>query len=277
MKKEFKVYDCFMFNDENFILNIRLNILDKYVDKFVIVESLYDFAGNKKKLQFDIKKFKKFKDKIIYIKVSKLPKKVESFYYKKIWYHQNFVRENFQRNQIMRGLKSASPNDLIIISDIDEIPNLSNINFNSINKCVIFYQRVFRLKFNLECKDEYPWQGSRILKYKYLKSPQDVRRIDVKRIKPWQIHRIFMNPKFIRNGGWHFTSILPLKEIVSKYKSGAHGEININKFDVNLMKKKISKGIDIVHDHFKLTKISLDKNFPEYITRNKKKFKNFIA
>lgn len=277
MKKEFKVYDCFMFNDESFILNIRLNILDKYVDKFVIVESLYDFAGNKKKLQFDIKKFKKFKDKIIYIKVSKLPKKVESFYYKKIWYHQNFVRENFQRNQIMRGLKSASPNDLIIISDIDEIPNLSNINFNSINKCVIFYQRVFRLKFNLECKDEYPWQGSRILKYKYLKSPQDVRRIDVKRIKPWQIHRIFMNPKFIRNGGWHFTSILPLKEIVRKYKSGAHGEININKFDVNLMKKKISKGIDIVHDHFKLTKISLDKNFPEYITRNKKKFKNFIA
>ena len=241
MKRNFKVYDCFLYNNEDLILDIRLNTLDRYVDYFVIVESAFTHSGFRKKLNFKLEKFNKFKKKIIYIVVKKLPVKVKHFYLRKIFYHKNFVREQFQRNQIMRGLKNANPNDLIIISDIDEIPNLSKIDFNLVDKCTIFYQRVFRLKLNLECKNEYPWQGSRILKFKHLNSPQEIRNIIVKRIKPWQIHRFFLNPKYIEYGGWHFTSILPLNKVINKLKSGAHGEINLKKFNTNILKKKLRK------------------------------------
>lgn len=277
MKKNFKIYDCFMFNNENLILDIRLNVLNNYVDYFVIVESIYDHAGNKKKLNFKIEKFNNFKEKIIYIIVKKMPIKVKSFYYKKKLFHENHVRDQFQRNQILRGLKKASKNDLIIISDIDEIPNLSKIDFKKIKKCTIFFQKVYRLKLNLECKNEYPWQGSRILQYKYLKLPQIIRNTKVKRIKPWQFHRFFTNPRYITNGGWHFTSILPLNKVIKKFKSGAHGELDFNRFKVNSIKKKILKGNDIIHDNHKLTRINLDESFPDYILRNRKKFQNYIA
>ena len=231
----------------------------------------------KKKLNFKIEKFNNFKEKIIYIIVKKMPIKVKSFYYKKKLFHENHVRDQFQRNQILRGLKKASKNDLIIISDIEEIPNLSKIDFKKIKKCTIFFQKVYRLKLNLECKNEYPWQGSRILQYKYLKLPQIIRNTKVKRIKPWQFHRFFTNPRYITNGGWHFTSILPLNKVIKKFKSGAHGELDFNRFKVNSIKKKILKGNDIIHDNHKLTRINLDESFPDYILRNRKKFQNYIA
>ena len=231
----------------------------------------------KKKLKFNINNFKKFKKKIIYVVVKKMPLKTKKFYFKKKLFHENHIRDQFQRNQILRGLKKANKKDLIIISDVDEIPNLSQVNLTKIKKCTIFFQKVFRLKLNLECVDEYPWQGSRIIQYRYLKTPQELRNTDVKRIRPWQVHRIFFNPNYIKNGGWHFTSIVPLKKVISKYKSGAHGEIDLGKFNIKLMKKKLSKGIDIVHDSFKLNKVKLDKSFPDYILKNKKKFKNYIV
>jgi len=56
-----KIYDCFMFFDEEMLLDLRLNIMDKYVDKFVIAEATYTHSGSAKKLIFDIKKFSKFK------------------------------------------------------------------------------------------------------------------------------------------------------------------------------------------------------------------------
>ena len=276
-KKNFKIFDCFMYNNENFILNLRLNILDKFVDKFVIVEGTHDHSGRKKKLKFQPNNFSKFKKKIIYIKVDNFPLNVKKFYYEKILYHENHVRDQFQRNQILKGLKYAKSNDLVIISDIDEIPDLSKIDFNLVDKCTIFYQRVFILKLNLECKSEYPWQGSRILKFKHLNYPQEIRNMKVKRIKPWQIHRFFLNPKYIEYGGWHFSSILPLSKVIKKFKSGAHGEINLKKFNTNILKKKIKEGRDILKDHYDLTKVNLDKTFPDYIVKNVNNFKKFIA
>ena len=67
------IYDCFSYLDEDLLLNLRLNILDKYVDYFVIVEGNKTWQNNPKKFKFDIKKYEKFKDKIIYIKVTDLP------------------------------------------------------------------------------------------------------------------------------------------------------------------------------------------------------------
>ena len=157
-----KIYDCFMYWDEDLILDLRFNILNKYVDKFVIVESNKTWQNNHKDLKFDIKKFKNFKDKIIYIPVKNMPEG------KNPW-----VRENFQRNCINLGLKEADPDDLIIISDIDEIPNLENNEIKNImgnKKYAVFKQLSFYYKLNMQNVTLPHWYGSRISYKKYLES-----------------------------------------------------------------------------------------------------------
>ena len=149
-----------MFFDEEMLLEIRLNTLDKFVDKFVIVESTYTHSGKEKKLIFDINKYPKFKKKIDYIIVNDLPQGIEQIRkddsnleitYKEIM--NALRRENFQRNAINQGLAHVDDNDWIIISDLDEIPDLSTINFNFINKKIIFFkQNVFYYKYNLDLK-----------------------------------------------------------------------------------------------------------------------------
>ena len=98
-----KIYDCFSYWDEDLLLDLRLNVLNEYVDYFVIIEGNKTWQNNPKKRQFDIKKFKKFKDKIIYIPVEDMPDGDDPY-----------LRENFQRNAILRGLKSSLEDDIII-------------------------------------------------------------------------------------------------------------------------------------------------------------------
>ena len=128
-----KIYDCFMFFDEEMLLDLRLNIMDKYVDKFVITEATYTHSGSVKKLNFDINKFSKFKDKIIYIVVDKQPQDLfkinESDNDKHDTRGQKLVlngykRDNYQRQMAQQALNDVEPEDWIIINDIDEIPNL---------------------------------------------------------------------------------------------------------------------------------------------------------
>ena len=107
-----KIYDCFSYWDEDLLLDIRFNILNDYVDYFVIIEGNKTWQNNDKKLRFDINKFQKFKDKIIYIPVEDMPDG-----------DNPYLRENFQRNCISKGILKAQDEDLIIISDLDEIPN----------------------------------------------------------------------------------------------------------------------------------------------------------
>jgi len=142
-----KIFDCFMFYDEEMLLDIRLNTLDKFIDKFIVVESMFTHSGKKRELIFDIKKFPKFKDKINYLVVESLPKGIEpinsydadDIKESKIILNA-YRREHHQRNNILNLLKSAEPNDQVIISDVDEIPNLENINFNEIkNKIILFF------------------------------------------------------------------------------------------------------------------------------------------
>ena len=152
-----KIYDCFMFFDEEMLLDLRLNIMNKYVDKFVITEATYTHNGKPKKLIFDINKFPKFKDKIIYNVVEKEPNNIdkinkddneETIGNKLI--HNSIKRENFQRNCIEKGLTKADSNDMILISDLDEIPNLEENNLNNIkNKLIFFKQKLFYYNFKL--------------------------------------------------------------------------------------------------------------------------------
>ena len=142
-----KLIDCFMYFDEDLVLDIRLNTLNDKVDKFVIVEATKNHAGEDKKLNFKIENFSKFKNKIKYIVVDDLPLNVKSP--KKGW-HENHARDQFQRNSIERGYKDFSDDDLIMISDIDEIPNPKKIGeFNIKNKYACFLQKNFQSKINL--------------------------------------------------------------------------------------------------------------------------------
>ena len=154
-----KIYDCFMYYDEDLLLDLRLNILDKYVDFFVIVESKFYHNGKKRNLKFQVKNFEKFKNKIIYISQENEPKGIlkinenddeDTKSYKLIF--NAHLRENEQRNQIVYGISSAEDNDLILISDVDEIPNLKSLNFNKINnKIMMFEQDIFYYKhFNFK-------------------------------------------------------------------------------------------------------------------------------
>jgi beta-1,4-mannosyl-glycoprotein beta-1,4-N-acetylglucosaminyltransferase len=191
-----------MYFDEELILDLRLNILDKYVDYFVIVESIYTHSGDKRELKFDINKFEKFKDKIIYLVYDEIPLGIEkvnkndSEDEKSRKYIMNAVfRENGQRNHIAEGLKNSNSEDIIIISDVDEIPNLDNLDFKKINKKIIlFAQDMLYYKFNLQLP-ELIWTGTKACKKKDLESPQWLRKVKDRKYPFYRIDTYFSKKK----------------------------------------------------------------------------------
>ena len=274
MNRKQKIYDCFMFNGENHILEIRFNLLDKYVDYFVIVESNISHSGVRKKNLFKINKYKKFKKKIRYILVKDMPKNPKGFHYNKMWWHKNHERDQHQRRQILKGLDDAKPHDIILVSDVDEIPNLKKINFKKINKLVVCEQLNLRYKFNLICGYEPIWQGTRILKRKYLKDVQSVRNTYKKKCKPWQLVKMLLNPTTIKNCGWHFSWVLSPQNIKKKIENSAHGELNKKKFkNINSIKQKLKNKVDPLFD-YKLIELKNYKLLPNFLL--KKKFDNFF-
>ena len=152
------IYDCFQYFNEDHIVDLRLNILDKHVDYFVISESTKTHQGKEKKLNFNIENFSKYKSKIKYIVAD---------YKKKIDFDNHTGGESpvekHQRNQLIEGIKDASQEDLIILSDSDEIPDLTKLKeINKNKKYVAFSQKMFMYKLNLQNLNESNWIGSKI-------------------------------------------------------------------------------------------------------------------
>ena len=229
-----KIFDCFMYFDEEIVLDLRLNTLDKYVDYFVIVESSFTHRGDKRNLKFDHKKFDKFKEKIIYLTFDKEPHGIEAINendneaVKSRKYILNAAkRENGQRDHIRNGLQKASPEDLILISDIDEIPNLEELKLENLKeKILMFQQDMFYYKFDLKLPD-IVWSGTKGCRKKDLISPQWLRNVKDKKYSLFRLDIIFSkikynSIKFIKNGGWHFSNIKSPKEIEHKLKSYLH-------------------------------------------------------
>tara|TARA_B100001057_G_scaffold474362_1_gene539823 strand:+ start:356 stop:1246 length:891 start_codon:yes stop_codon:yes gene_type:complete len=226
-----KIYDCFIYFDEDLLLEARLNILNKFIDKFIIVESKFSHRGEARKPTFNIKKFERFKNKIEYILLENNPKnlfKIKSGDKKineKIIINGN-LREFHQRNSIILGLKEAKEEDLIIISDVDEIPNLENIEFEKVNENPYLFSQIFCCyKLNLFSKMK--WHGSRMIKRKNLISPQWLRDIKNKNYSKWRVDTYFSKKKFtninfIENGGWHFSYLKEPTGIEKKLKSIRH-------------------------------------------------------
>ena len=289
-----------MYFDEEIILDLRLNILDKYIDYFVIVESIFTHRGDKRKLKFNEEKFSKFKDKIIYLVYDQKPKSIEEIFdkdsekIKSNKYIMNALyRENEQRNFISKGIHIAKDEDIILISDVDEIPNLENINFNKINKkIVLFKQDMFYYKFNLKLPN-FTWYGTKACKYKFLKSPQWLRNIKNRKYNFLRLDILFSekkynNVKFIENGGWHFTYIKSPKSIQKKLKSYLH---HVDYEDNPIDEKNIDKLVSerkAIYDHEKDKRnwkkigtgqkliIETLENLPKYITKNKKNLEDWL-
>jgi len=265
------IYDCFQFFDEEHILDFRLNILDEFVDFFVMVESTTDHQGNKKKLNFDSKKFKKFNNKIIYIVVDDTEEAI-----KKPHIGGESLVEQHQRNSLMRGLKNCIDDDLIILSDVDEIPDLNKLNKFDKRKYAVFSQKMFNYKINLLNETENNWHGSKICLKKDLKSPQWLRNLKFKKYPFWRIDKP-RNLQIIENGGWHFAYLQSPENILKKIKSFAHGEFNKPDFaNQKNIKEKINMEKDIFDRGISYKKVQIDDMFPKYIVDNKEKLKEWI-
>ena len=296
-----KIFDCFMFYDEELLLDIRLNILDKYVDFFIIVESEYFHNGKKRQLKFDINKFKKFQNKIIYIVHENEPTNVikldnqddEGTKSHKLILNAH-LRENDQRNHIKKGLTEADNNDLILISDVDEIPNLQSINLSKINnQIIIFEQNIFYYKFNRYLPN-FTWHGTKACKKKNLLGPQWLRNIKNKKFPFWRLDTYFSKSKyinkiFVQNGGWHFSNIKNANDIELKLKSYLHHrDYEVEELGNDKISELI-KNNETIYDMFgdkkskkygdnarrKLEKYDLEK-LPQFIQNNKNKLNEWM-
>jgi len=293
------IYDCFMYFDEDLLLDLRLNSLNKFVKKFVITEATYTHNGSKKKLNFDINKFKKFKDKIIYIVVDKEPENIQKLCSGESQEKRGeklilngMARDYFQRESLKQGLKDTLDEDLILVSDLDEIPNLDEINFNKIkDNILIFEQKMFYYKLNLFYED-FIWQGTKGTKSKNFLSPQWLRNIKGRKYPKWRIDTYFSQKKysnlyFINDGGWHFTCLRTPEELEKKLLNFAHHyEFEESGLRIDDLKKLISQK-RVMYDHtvdqkgYKwsgksiLKKIDI-KSLPKYVSSNLDMYKNWL-
>ena len=289
-----KIYDCITYFNEKTLFELRLNILDKFIHRFVVVEANYTHSGNPKKLNFNINDYPKFKDKITYISSIDCPKNLKRPL-------KNFKRFNsiqriaYQRNEILKFIKDAEDDDIIIYSDSDEIPNLNNLDFNNIKeKFIIFKQKLFYYKLNLELKN-IPWYGSKACKKKYLVDINNLRNLKPKKYPWWRLDTLIKpnkerSVKIVQKGGWHFSQIMNPKQIQIKFLNDEHhDEYELNKLKYAKIKDMV-KNKYIIYDHnadqknlkkkwnnkIFLNKINISQ-LPIYIKKNLKKYRSLIA
>ena len=277
------------------MLDIRFNILNKYVDKFIVVESKYSHSGEEKNLNFNIDNFSKFKDKIKYLIIDNEPEgilenKNNSSAIKRM---NSLLRIEQSYNFISNALDDVSGNDLVCLSDNDEIPNFESISFkNSKNDIFIFKQLFFYYKFNL-FYDLMPWFGTKACKKKKLISLSWLRNLKNKKYPWWRIDTYFSkikqsNLQIVDNGGWHFTNVKTAEDLHKKLLNfGHHNEYEVS----GLTAKDIQYCIDnriVNYDHFadktkenkynakyKL-KLADDQMLPKFLIENKEIYKKWF-
>jgi len=293
-----KIFDCTTFYSEDMMMDLRFNILDKFIYKFVVVESNFSHSGERKKLNFNINNYPKFKEKIIYLVIDKEPEgliEIKNQQNIQVLKRFNSIRRIEQSyNYMQKGIKEALDEDLIILSDNDEIPNLASQQFqSSSNDLFIFKQLFFYYKFNL-LYDKMPWFGSKACKKKKLKSFSWLRNIKNKKYPIWRLDTYFSklkntNLEIIDNGGWHFTNVKTPDDLFIKMKNfGHHDEFEQSGLTIDDIAQKI-KDRKIFYNHFTdkenqnkwksedLLKIIDSKLLPEYLLKNFNKFDNWLA
>ena len=280
------VYDCFIFYNELDLLEIRLNELNNVVDKFVLVEASRTFQNNTKPFFFEDNKerFAKFLDKIIHIKITKYP-----FFIPIINPFSPWKLEFFQRDSILKGLVNCNLDDVVLISDVDEIPN-SIVLKQSLDKGI---SKIYGLKMDMfmyflnnkliydegsnmtkeEAKDGI-WHCTALLPYKLLKKrPHKLRKIIMRTKRRGELYEI------IANAGWHFTYVGGVEKIIQKLEAFSHSEFNLNEFkDERNILKLIKDGKDLFGRDIEFEIVDEDYKFPKYLKSKEglDKFKDFF-
>lgn len=287
------IYDSFTFFNELDLLEIRLNQMDKVVDKFVLVEGTKTFQGKDKPLHFQENKerFSRFLDRIIHVVVDNYPQTSISWEYE---YHQ--------RNMILEGLKNCSKDDVILISDLDEIPDPEKVRQYVNHKGLrIFRQRTFYYflncikKSDLESKNGgFTWNGTVMVNYSDLTKPQELRELSMQMLRLY--HKRFANRTFwkiyfglknffsgnkivwVNEGGWHFSFLGGVDQIIRKLEAFAHTEYNNQQYkSPEKIKEAITQGKDIFGRGFEYSVVKLDQTFPSYILQNKEKYSHLLT
>jgi beta-1,4-mannosyl-glycoprotein beta-1,4-N-acetylglucosaminyltransferase len=283
-----KIYDTFLFFNELELLELRLNILNDVVDKFVIVESTKTFSSKDKPLFFDENKemFNKFKDKIIHIIIDDTPDNFMTINYinepktdidvlnNKILKHVDespgwprhetqWGVETFQRESIIKGLINCDEDDIIIISDVDEIPNPIEIEKikNTSDEVFNFNQNMYYYYVNM--LKENNWSGSKACTWGKLKT-----------ISLNSLRQNKHTTKTISDGGWHFSFMGGEAKVIEKIEAYAHQEYNKPYYKDNV-KNNIMTNID---PFFRggLTHVEIDDSYPKYLLENITKYKHMI-
>lgn len=281
-----KIYDTFNFFNELDLLEIRLNILDEFVDHFVIVEASVTHSGKEKPFYYEENKerFSRFKDKIINLKVMDTPnhfnnlKNTDDETLNKIFHYintqtnrfnrntqQDYGRDFFQKECIRRALTECKDDDIIIYSDLDEIPNPEIIkNLGELN----LNDNIYRLNqdmyvYYLNVLKEHNWFGSRILTYKKLKglSLNEVRGDNTLSVE-------------LKNGGWHF-SFMGGKEMVKEKITSYSARDLASQKVVNSIESNMDNNIDPFF-RGSMQVVKIDETYPDYILNNLDKYKHMI-
>ena len=290
-----KIIDCTSFYNEHMMYEVRLNVLKDKVDKFIVTESTYSHSGKKKKLNFDINNYPKFKDKIKYIVIDKEPDGiVEENNNPYLQRSNSLKRIALSYDESLKELKNFSNNDFIMLSDNDEIPNLNSEDFlKNNNSIVLFNQLFFYYKFNL-LYDKMIWPGTKGCTKGKLKSLSWLRNIKLKKYPFWRLDTLFSSTKYIdlniiKDGGWHFTNLKSPEEMYDKFMNfGHHDEFRLSGITIEKIREKIINK-EMFYNHFadksstnkwesnyKL-KLADEKILPNYLINNKDKFSEWFS
>ena len=289
-----KIVDCTTFYSEHMMYEVRLNILKDRVDKFIVTESTYSHSGKKKKLNFDINNYPKFKDKIKYIVIDKEPDGIIPERDDPLAQRLNSLkRVALSYDACFDEIKNFSDEDFIMLSDNDEIPNLDSAQFQkSKNKIILFKQLFFYYKFNL-LYDRMSWIGTKGCKKKNLQSISWLREIKWKKYPLWRIDTYFSKTKHVNldiidDGGWHFTNLKTPEDLYDKLMNfGHHNEFRMSGLSVDDIRNKIKKK-ELFYNHFKDTTSSskwksnhklkkVDQSLlPEFLKTNMNKYKDWF-
>lgn len=276
------VYDCFQFFNELDLLKLRLNVMDSVVDKFVISEATETFSGKKKPLYYQENKemFREFEHKIIHLIVKDTPK------------GHTHDRDTFQKNAVGRGLVHCKEEDVIIFSDLDELPNpikIKEILLNmEVDKIYHFAQRMFYCYLNMEevsgkllsyagdfeGVSRPKWIGSKMCQYGLLQELG----IPIGELRYPARKEIGIR---VDNGGWHFGYMGGNREgsvqerIIEKVKSAAHQEFN-NVDTLAEVGDNIKDGKDIFGRQAEFVKVPIDHTYPEYLLQHKEEYSFLI-
>jgi beta-1,4-mannosyl-glycoprotein beta-1,4-N-acetylglucosaminyltransferase len=290
-----KIIDTTTYFEEELMMDLRFNILNPYVDKFIVCESTFTHSGNKKKINFDKKKYPKFKDKIIHLVLENEPDDlIKKDYLDTIEKRFNSIlRIKHQRNYIVKALEEFSINDLVIYSDNDEIPNLENIDLKNVKKkFLIFNQKLFYYKLDLVVP-KLSWFGSKACKLKYLKSIDNLRNIKNKKYSLFRFDTYFSDFKnvsveIVNNGGWHFSNLKSAKQLEKKYlndENHAEYELKDTSYETikdNILRKVVPYNYEVdksSNQRFNETKLdNINLNYlPKYINNNIEKYKEWFS